>query len=144
MQQCIRVATVSAPLILARPAGLADAALAKSPVGDRRVSAFLRRVEPLPVAGSNLSSPQRAIPVTAHLILARPAGLADAALAKSPVGDRRVSAFLRRVEPLPVAGSNLSSPQRAIPVTAHLILARPAGFEPATCGLEIRCSIQLG
>ena len=25
-----------------------------------------------------------------------------------------------------------------------LFLARPAGFEPATCGLEIRCSIQLG
>ena len=22
-------------------------------------------------------------------------------------------------------------------------LARPAGFEPATCGLEVRCSIQL-
>ena len=82
------------------------------------------------------------------LSLARPAGLADAALAKSTfvktTVDRRVSAFLRRVEPLPVAGSNLSSLQRAIPVTAHLILARPAGFEPATCGLEIRCSIQLG
>ena len=129
---------------MARPAGLADAALAKSPVGDRRGSAFLRRVELLPVAGSNLSSLQRAIPVAALLILARPAGLADAALAKSPVGDRRGSAFLRRVELLPVAGSNLSSLQRAIPVAALLILARPAGFEPATCGLEIRCSIQLG
>ena len=135
---------MTALLILARPAGLADAALAKSPVGDRRVSSFLLRVELLPVAGSNQSSPQRAIPVTAHLILARPAGLADAALAKSPVGDRRVSAFLRRVEPLPVAGSNLSYLQRANPVTALLILARPAGFEPATYGLEIRCSIQLG
>ncbi len=46
-------------------------------------------------------------------------------------------------------GSNLGCTNRKNKNTTQgricvFILARPAGFEPATCGLEIRCSIQLG
>ena len=45
----------------------------------------------------------------------------------------------RRATPAPVQSSGV--PRRATPQVAFL--ARPAGLEPATSGLEIHCSIQL-
>ena len=79
-------------------------------------------------------------------ILARPAGLLRH-LAKFA---KRKPAYCR---PPFCGGSNCffagSNPGACIIIKNHplgdiFILARPAGFEPATCGLEIRCSIQLG
>ena len=57
------------------------------------------------------------------------------------------SAFLRRFELLFRRFKSwvayFKNQTIGIPPPARF-LARPAGFEPATCGLEIRCSIQLG
>ena len=33
--------------------------------------------------------------------------------------------------------------KKTIPVGMVFLMARPTGFEPVTCGLEVRCSIQL-
>jgi hypothetical protein len=49
--------------------------------------------------------------------------------------------WVRRLE-LPTSGSTVQYSNQ-LSYTHHVGLASPAGFEPATDGLEIRCSIQL-
>jgi hypothetical protein len=49
--------------------------------------------------------------------------------------------WVRRLE-LPTSGSTVQYSNQ-LSYTHHIRLASPAGFEPATDGLEIRCSIQL-
>lgn len=49
--------------------------------------------------------------------------------------------WVRRLE-LPTSGSTVQYSNQ-LSYTHHTRLASPAGFEPATDGLEIRCSIQL-
>ena len=60
---------------------------------------------------------------------------------RTPIGCRRLSASLR--EP----GSGIPparlGAQQARADPPPIALATPAGLEPATCGLEVRCSIQL-
>ena len=53
----------------------------------------------------------------------------------------KVDQLLSQCDELSVRPGNADN--RVIPEHLDRVGARPAGFEPATCGLEVRCSIQL-
>ncbi len=80
------------------------------------------------------------VSTVATLSIPEPSSFALVALATLAVPTRR-----RRIS-MPCISAMLAyreHEQRSLSDHLFFSLARPAGFEPATCGLEVRCSIQL-
>ena len=94
--------------------------------------------------GSSSRAPPPSREVGKRLRKTRPSGLRSSARAGLPVACRqlRASPFtpLGRVHIVP---GNRAGPEGAPACKHPKRLARPGGLEPPTCGLEVRCSIQL-